>query len=152
MECRSTDRPCIDLPPPVQLRPIFPNDPLGREVFSERRARKARERGVITHDIFLERGDIDYLSVDRLDLAPDIEMAEIGDRNAGARGKRFFGWAEVSVEHASEMGRRVEPTPLLDNPYHADIFLNLPSGPERQDVARQHALNLAKHAAYRPRA
>lgn len=135
----------------VELPALGPSDPLGRGVFSRRRSRKAQDRGIIAYDMFLEKAHVDCLSVDRLDLAPDTEMAEIGDRNAIARGKSFFGWAVVSVRNALEMNRRVEPTPQPDNPYHADINLNLPSGSERLDVARQHAYNLAKRAGYRRR-
>ena len=131
------------------LGPLSPKDPLGRYVLSRRRALKAQQTGNIRYDLFEPRIDEDRLSVDRLDLASDAEMAEIADQNAALRGKPFFGWAVVSVRQASRMGRQVEPTPLLDNPYHADIHLNLPSGPERRDVRRQHAYNLARQAVYR---
>ena len=139
------------LPDSAELRPLVSSDPLGRYVLSRRRARRALNTGVILSNLFLEKADADSLSVDRLGLAPDHEMAKIGDRNAAARGKSFFGWAVVSVQRASEMRRHVEPNPLLDNPYHAEIILNLPSGIERRDEAKQHALNLAMHAEYRPR-
>ena len=135
----------------AELPPVIPSDLLGRGVFSRKRARKALSTGDIAYNEFLERIDRDNLSVDRLGLAPDTEMVEIADRNAAGRRQSFFGWAVVTVQQASEMERRVEPAPLLDNPYHAQIFLNLPTGAERRDVARQHALNLAKHAVYRPR-
>ncbi len=135
----------------TELPPVKQSDLLGRGVFNKKRARKASNTGDIAHNEFLERIDRDNLSVDRLGFAPDTEMAEIADRNAVERRQLFFGWAVVTVQQASEMERWVEPAPLLDNPYHALIFLNLPTGAERRDVARQHALNLAKHAVYRPR-
>lgn len=144
-------RPDLALPQPTELPPLSPEDPLGRYVLSEKRARRALKRGIIAANDFLESLARDHLSVDRLDLAPDKEMAAIADGVAVARGRTFFGWTVVSVRHASEMGRRVEVTPLLDNPFHADIYLNLPDGAERRDAAKQHALNLAKRAAYRPR-
>ncbi|MCH7888100.1 MAG: hypothetical protein IIA00_02355 [Proteobacteria bacterium] len=135
----------------AELPPLIPSELLGRGVFSEKRARKASTRGIIAHNEFLESIDRDNLSVDRLGFAPDLEMAEIADRNAAGRRQTFFGWAVVTVQQASEMERRVEPAPLLDNRYHALIVLNLPTGVERRDVAREHALNLAKHATYQPR-
>ena len=135
----------------VELQPLLPDDPLGRYVLSERRARRALKSGIIAHDIFLERVDRESLSLDRLGFAPDLELAGVADRNAATRGKSFFGWAVVSVQRASEMARRVGPMPLLDNRFHAEIVLNLPTGAERRDVAKQHALNLAMHSVYRPR-
>ncbi len=135
----------------AEVPPLSPNEPLGRYVLSESRARKALRRGEIEYDIFLERIDKDRISVDRLDLASDTEMAEIADEVADARAKRFFGWAVVSVSYASEMGRWVEATPLLNNRFHADVCLKLPRDADRRDAAREHAINLAKGAKYRPR-
>ncbi len=102
-------------------------------------------------NVFLESPKLESLSVDRHGLVPDSDMAAIAERAAVARRKTFFGWAVVSVRHASQMSRRVEPTPLLDIPFHADIYLNLPEGAERRDTAKQHTLHLAKGAKYRPR-
>ena len=133
----------------MELGSLSSDDSLGRYIVSERRAREALNRGRIAYDVFQESVERDSLSVDRLDLAPDADMAKIADQNASARRKKFFGWAVVLVRQASQMGRRVQPTPFLDNPYHADIHLNLPSGPERRDVRRQHAYNLARQAVYR---
>ena len=135
----------------VELRPLLPNDPLGRYVLSKRRAARALNKGEIAHDLFVEAVERDNLSVDRLGFAPDLEMAEIADASAAARGKPFFGWVIVSVQRASNMGRKVMPVPLLNNPFHAEISLNLPTGAERKDVATQHALDLAMHATYQPR-
>lgn len=134
----------------MELGSLSSEDPLGRYVSSKKRALKAQQTGNIKYDLFEPRNDEDRLSVDRLDLASDAVMAEIADQNVALRGKPFFGWAVVLVRQASQMGRRVESTPYLDNPYHADIYLNLPSGPERRDVRRQHAYNLARQAVYRP--
>ena len=133
----------------THLEEVLPTDPLGRYIPSRRRARKAAN-GDVPYDLFQENIQIDSLSVDRLDLAPDHEMAEIAMVNLAARDRPFFGWAAVTVEDAQKMGRTVEPTPMLNNRYHADIYLNLPENSERKDAVRQHALNLARHAVYRP--
>lgn len=133
-----------------ELPDIDDDDLLGREMFSKRRVRKA-ERGLIDPSIFEPPRDKDTLSVDRLDLAPDEKMAEIGDMNGSSQGKPFFGWAQVIVRNARARGREVLASPRLDNPYHADIVLPLPDGEERRDAERQHALNLAKNASFRPR-
>ena len=59
---------------------------------------------------------------DRVDL--DFATSE-GDRRALeiAGSKGVEGWWVMSKAAASQMNRRVEPTPLPDNPYHADIIL-----------------------------
>lgn len=149
MVCPYAVRTDLTLQKSVELGTLSPDDPLGRYITSESRARKAQNTGKIAYDVFQEKIERDSLSVDRLDLASDREMAEIADRNAAVSGRPFFGWVVVSVHQASQMGRQVEPTPFLDNRYHADIHLNLPNGSERRDVRTQHALNLAKQAVYR---
>ena len=81
----------------------------------------------------------------------------MGEENAANRaGSRGFqGWAVVSVEDASHKGRTVKDTPILANPYHADIELPLPSDAERRKTeGTDHALELATAAEWldRPRA
>ncbi len=138
------------MPNSIELPPLGPVDPLGRGVLSRRRSERAM-RGKIDHDTFLEAYGVDSLSVDRLDHASDEVMAEIGDQTADQRGKQFYGWAVVTVEKAGQKGRAVRETPRLDNPYHADIFLNLPDNSERRDLEKQHANALAACAVYRQR-
>lgn len=136
----------------LDLPPIEDSDSLGRAVFSSGDAKDAR-KGKIRHKIFLENEEVDCLSVDRLAHAPDEEMAEIGDRNARRRGptRSFYGWATVTVADASEDGRSVRATPWLDNPYHADIDLNIPASVERRDIQNAHANSLAIAAEWRER-
>lgn len=125
------------------------DDTLGRRVFSERRARKAANSRIVP-DIFIQKG-ADSLSVDRLDHIPDAEMATIAD-NTSNQESDLRGWATVTVEKASQSERSVSPTPLLDNPYHADIDLNLPGGEERRKhESRRHATELAAVARWRGR-
>ncbi|MCI0561038.1 MAG: hypothetical protein MN733_21335, partial [Nitrososphaera sp.] len=120
---------------PDALPALRDEDLLGRGIFSERQAKRA-DRGKIVHNVFLEKEEVDSLSVDRLDHAPDRIMAEIGERIARRRGagRGFYGWATLSVANASADGRSVRATPQLDNIYHADIDLNVPLGPERRDT------------------
>jgi hypothetical protein len=138
------------------LPPIELDDVVGRGVFSARRAKRARNNK-ISHDIFLEKPGVSSLSVDRLNHAPDETVAEISDRIALGRptpsGKpsEFFGWATKTVEHVPENGRSVQETPKLDNIFHADIYLNIQSGPEMRDLEKQHANELAAGAKWRGR-
>lgn len=125
------------------------DDPLGRRVFSERRARKAANKQIIVPDIFIQK-DADSLSVDRLDHASDTEMAAIAN-NTSSQDRDLQGWATITVKNVARSGRSVDPTPQLDNPYHADIELNLPSDEQRRkDEGRRHANELAAAACWRP--
>ncbi len=112
-----------------------------------RRARNGRT----PYKVFLAPQETDPLSVDRLDHASDTQMAGLGETDAEARSRSFHGWAVVTVEHASRRGRAVEPRPLIDNPYHAEIYLNLSGALDRADQAKEHAYDLALHALFRPR-
>ncbi len=124
-------------------------DPLGRRVFSKTRARKASNKKIVP-DIFARKG-ADKLSVDRLDHVPDARMAIIAD-NTSNQPNELQGWATVTVEKAGQSGRSVNPSSRLDNAYHADIELNLPDGEEqRKHESRQHAIELAAVARWRPR-
>jgi hypothetical protein len=135
----------MDVPADLQ-----PSDPLGRHVTSRKDAAKARRR--IRPHHFVPKLNSDRLSVDRLDHQPNETMANIAARVTRASGKPFCGWIVVSVEAARHMNRRVEVTPLLDNPYHADIVLPVPYSidPDERNIVRRHALNLALSAEFRP--
>ncbi len=125
-------------------------DPLGRRVFSGRRARRAANDKIVP-DIFMQKG-ADKLSVDRLDHVPDARMAVIADDTSN-QPSELRGWATVTVEKAGQSGRSVNPSSRLDNAYHADIALNLPDGEEqRKHESRQHANELAAVARWRLRA
>ena len=94
------------------------------------------------------------LSVDRLDHASDKAMTAIADAVATGRGenRKFYGWAVLAVRHAEGMmNRAVHASPLPDNPYHADIDLRLANETEVRDMQKQHAADLATHAAWRER-
>jgi hypothetical protein len=121
-------------------------------VFSSGQARRARN-GKVIPNVFLESEEADALSVDRLDHASDYVMAEIGDRVARLRGsgRTFYGWATVTVLRASQNKRSVRADPLIDNQYHAEIDLNLDNDRERRDQQREHAVELASMARWRPR-
>lgn len=141
------------MPPDQCLPPLEPDDPLGRGVFSDKQARKWRS-GKGDRRSFHGAATEQSLSVDRLGHASDEAMTRISDAVAEGRGsgRSFYGWAVVSVWLAEQDGRSVRPSPLRNNPYHADIDLNLPLGAERKDVRIRHAFNLAAGAAWNERA
>ena len=62
--------------------------------------------------------------------------------------KEFRGWAILNVNDASANGRTVVPSPLEENPYHADICLNLPDDDERRERQKEHSVDLAARASW----
>lgn len=122
---------------------------LGRSVLSSGQAKRARRRRVPFH-LFLEKEGETRLSVDRLDDVPPAEAVEIADRMAAARRRQFYGWAVIVVEDASANARRVIASPLLDNPYHADIILPDSTIEDREEQKR-HAQELADASTWRAR-
>ena len=78
-------------------------------------------------------------------------MAEIGVRNARNLGKEFWGWYILTAQEVAKEECTVRPSPLLDNPYHADIILPVPpDAKDRQDALREYAMGLAYHATFQP--
>ena len=127
--------------PPAELDA---NEDLGRAVFSRRSRNRARAKGAIDIDIFLEREQAESISVDRMDHAPIDELAEWSRERAPKRGpsRQFYGWAVVKVRDAEKNGRTVKATPTLQYRCHADILLNV-TGEERKGQQKQHAVELA---------
>ena len=123
---------------------------IGRSVFSGRAARRARKKGTIIPDVFLESLEADSISVDRMDHAPRMVLAalstQIGQNRT--RPQDFHGWAVMTVEDAESNGRTVMVTPNDFNRFHADIFLNLSDDSERRDRQKQHANELATLATW----
>ena len=123
---------------------------LGRSVLSSGQAKRARRSRVPFH-LFLEKEGETHLSVDRLDVAPPNEAIQIADRMAATRHRKFYGWAVVVAGDASANGRQVIASPLLENPYHADIVLPDAVIEDREEQKR-HAKELADASTWRGRA
>ena len=126
---------------------IAPGENLGRAVLSSRQANRASRQRVPFH-VFLEKKGETRISVDRVDVAPQVEAVEIAERMATARNRRFYGWASVVVEDANANRRRVMASPLLDNAYHADIILPDSTIEDREEQKR-HAQELADASTWR---
>ena len=126
---------------------LIETEHLGRSVFSGKQARKAGRPQPVP-EAFLVRREDDRISVDRMDHAKRAEMVELAAARGLERGKEFYGWAILTVAHAATNGRTVEATPLLSNPYHADICLNLPDDGDRREWQKQHSVDLAAHAVW----
>ena len=88
--------------------------------------------------------------MDRLTAAPEEEAVSIAERRAAARGKKFHGWAAVTVADAGTSNRRVAATPQRYNPYHADIILPDLAAEDREEQKR-HAQELADASTWRER-
>lgn len=123
---------------------------LGRRVYSEKSARRAR-RGVLPYREFLEKLGETSLSVDRLTHAPADMITAIADRAAASRQGAFHGWATLTVEEADQSGRKSMASPLPHNAYHAHISLPVLDGEDREEQIR-HAKELADVSRWRERA
>ena len=120
---------------------VRPQEELGRGVFSSKNAKRAKRSRAPAH-VFLEKLGEPKISVDRLSVAPLEEVVKIAERVAGVRGASFYGWAIVAAKRIRENCREVVATPLLDNPYHADILLPDGAAEDREEQQR-HAQELA---------
>lgn len=95
-----------------------------------------------------KEGDV-RLSVDRLAIAPIGNISEIAAATIlRTSGNQFRGWAVVRAEAAAASERRVAASPILDNPYHADIILPDDTANNRA-TQKNHAAELASVASWR---
>lgn len=139
----------IPLSPREALPELGQDERLGRSIVASRAAARARTKGVIMRDVFLEAEGAPSLSVDRMDHATLHEMAALGRERAGNRKppRQLHGWAEIAVRRAASNGRTVEATPQPSNIFHADIFLNI-AGDEARDQQKGHATELAARSRW----
>ena len=132
-----------------QLPDLGSSENIGRSVFSDKAAKRAR-KGTVIHDVFLESLEADSISVDRMDHVTRRALAALSIQTGRNRTPRrdFHGWAVLTVDAAASNGRTVRATPNEFNRYHADIFLNLRDDEERRDGQKQHANELATLAKW----
>ena len=137
------------LPPREALPELGQDERLGRSIVASRAAKRARTKGVIIRDVFLEAKEAPSLSVDRMDHVTLHEMAVLGRERARNRKppRQLHGWAVIAVRDAASSKRTVEATPRPDNIYHADIFLNI-VGDELRDRQKGHATELAARSQW----
>ena len=134
---------------------INAEDRLGREERSAsgakhalRNQKKKRHGGPRVYK-FLPPKKSNEISVNRLGLASDSKMAEIGIRNAIALEKTFWGWYVLSVNDVHEVGCSVKLSPNRDNPYHADLIVPVAlDADDRQNELREIAIDLAYRANF----
>lgn len=130
---------------------------LGRDERSRTSARrsfrrlKAEGRARVPASKFEPPNNTNEISVNRMDLAPNVTLAEVGVRNASLSGKRFWGWYILAVGDVEDIGCSAIPTPLDHNPYHADIIVPVALDAEdRRDDLREYAIGLAYRATFVP--
>jgi hypothetical protein len=130
--------------------PAFINarEDLGRRVFSEKDARRAR-RSKVSHRRFLVKLGDTAISVDRLSTVADLkELVAISQVASESRDGPFCGWVSVSSKEASRNGRQVRASPVDTNPYHGEIVLPTAAANDSDERAR-HAQELADAARWR---
>lgn len=123
---------------PVSAMPFVLDDKLGR---------RAKHRSHIQKPRFYEFNPpkgCNKISVDRLGVARDAEIAEIAikafsrpdedsKRDGDSKPGRFLGWYVLTVKDVKQVGCRVECSPIPENPYHADIVF-----PQSEAVQDRH--------------
>lgn len=130
------------------LEGVKPSEKLGRGVFSSGTARRCRRS--VPHNVFLERAGITDISVDRLSIAPHVNVLGIALQAASQRGRSFYGWAVVTAGQAARSARSVRASPLPNNSLHADIALPNSAREDRDEQVR-HARELADIAHWEQR-
>lgn len=124
---------------------------------SRKQARYARRNNRNQINVFLEKEGQKLISVDRLDVAPSVDvLVANGEKVAAARTlssgiqRTFYGWAVIEAGKAKASGREVVSSPQRDNPYHADILLPDSVVKDREEQ-KVHAQELADNSAWRQR-
>ena len=98
---------------------INDNDDLGRGSFSTKDVNKA---GKIRYSLFFYKKK-DTISVDRLFGFCLEKLTAIQDKHAEKRKQNFYGWASIKALDARKNSRKVQSSPIENNPYHANIIL-----------------------------
>ena len=139
----------MPLSPQEALPELGQDERLGRSVVASRAAKKARTKGVIIRDVFLEAEQAPSVSVDRMDHATLHDMVVLGRERARNRTppRQLQGWAVIAVRDAASSKRTVKATPQPDNIHHADIFLNM-VGDDLRDQQKAHATELAARSRW----
>ena len=137
--------------------PFEQGEKLGRDERSRTSARRSFRRLKLEGEARVPASKFEPLkntndiSVNRMDLAPAVTLAELGVRDAGLISKQFWGWYKLTVGDVEKVGCRVFSTPLNDTPYRADIAVPVALDAEdRKDALREYAIGLAYSATFVP--
>lgn len=119
---------------------------LGRRIYSERNARRARRMSTPHSEFMPPKAKLPLaLSVDGLSLAALLQLAALAREAERSRSGAFQGWAYVTRELAQRGGRRVVAKPLPENSYHEEIHLPADLA-ENRAAQKHHASELADNA------
>jgi len=131
----------------VSLGPLQDSEVLGRRVYSQRGADRAK-KGRVQKRLFLVEEGRTVISTDRLFPTKLVDIASIARLEGVKRTGPFYGWAEIVVSSAAQEDRRVKASPTHSNPYHADIVLPGRVASDREEQGR-HAQRLADASSWR---
>ena len=124
---------------------VLDKEVLGRELRSSRQFTPSTGR--IKPNAFEPPKGKQNISVDRLSLVSRALAVAIGNKHSRARGRTFYGFAEISAGQVRETKASVSGRPALDNPIHGNIQLPPDDGRDFiLDIARQ----LAERAQFSP--
>lgn len=126
---------------------------MARSVTGGSDAKSSARRGQVPISVFDDPNNI--ISVDWIDPASDEQLIALGEERAKKRGsgRKFHGWASLSVEVARRKKRVVKYAPTEEteqdsaNPFHVNIIL--PSD-MTDDIRTEHLQELAKASRWEP--
>lgn len=101
--------------------PIQKDEPLGRSISSSKAAKRVKNRRRGLFKEFLPTGGTLDVSVDRLDAYERLFAHQVARNRYSGSGRKFYGWAAIDADVAQLDNLRIEESPTIDNPIHADI-------------------------------
>ena len=136
---------------------IQDDERLGRRVTDLRNFKKIQASKGKAHpcpyQAFKSKPGETEISVDRLDLAPIKEVAEVAERITEQNNKVFYGWG-VIIYRFLPQGFSARPSPDKDtsNKYHASLYspYQVTDGSEEKDQREIFARQLADKATWLP--
>ena len=130
---------------------IQKNNLFGRRVFS-RRAAKRCKKGRCYPTVFLIEENKNKISVDKFNVISEKSMTNIGDESGINRKQSFYGWATLQESDILKDERKIELTPKIDNPCHAEIIIPLVDEKKEKVQRTLHASHLASFAKWKGKA
>lgn len=122
-------------------------DKLGRRAKWQGKAQRAERSGNVNWRAFEVQAGKNEISVDRLGVVPDEEVAKIAKREFN---DKFYGWYVLTVLDVSREGCTARCSATDGNPYHADIVCPEGDCNGRKHCLREVAMRLAARAEFKP--
>jgi hypothetical protein len=117
---------------------------LGREIFSRRNFNKSKR---VFPPAFQPKAGSRDVSVTRLSLCSFQWAVLIARRHSRKRHQNLYGFANVPAKVVLEIGLEVRVSPLLENPFHADMRFPADT---KKDALVDFSRRIAERATFEP--